>query len=814
MRLYAGPSKSFVKEASRDVIATRLKGAFFEHYRYHPPPSEVEAWRNSLRAMSQVIEEDELDDHAVVLEYQLPLTSRRLDCMVLGCDGKGNDGAVIVELKQWSGCDQLDGDLLVRTILGGAECDVLHPSAQVGQYQQYLEDLHTAFHEGDRPVQLASCSYLHNYHFGKPEPLLADKFADLVRSYPIFGADDPEILSEFLRALLGAGDGLRVLRRFDDGRYRPSKKLLDHVGKVIKGLPEYVLLDEQLVVFDKVRAIARNAVGKTVILVRGGPGTGKSVIAMNLLAELCREGRNAHYVTGSRAFTQTLRKVVGSRAGVQFKYFNSYTDAQPNSIDVAICDEAHRIRETSNNRFTPVRTRSRKPQIQELIDVSRVSVFFIDDRQVVRPDEVGSSDLIRECAAKNGCSLAEFHLEAQFRCAGSDGFVNWVNNTLGLERTANVLWNAAEEEFEFRIFDSPWALEAAIREKAALPKTLARLAAGFCWPWSHPNRDGTLANDVVIGDYARPWNAKPEARKHPRGIPRAVLWAHDPNGINQIGCVYTAQGFEFDYIGVIWGPDLVFDPDRSAWRGDPSKSHDRPVKRGGAAFIDLVKNTYRVLLSRGLKGCYVYFMDKSTERFIRSRLEGELRERAPLAAPDATAAAVGSEPFRRLRPDEVRPFENSVPLYDLQIAAGRFGDETLVDEMAQEDEVQRPEDFTWVELPREFRPGRGLFVARVVGESMNRRIPNGAWCLFRLTSKPTSRVRPIVARLEGQTDPETGRYTIKLCDSEKDFRDDESFETRKIILRPQSSDPAFQPIVLSPEGGKIIVVAELLAVLA
>ena len=202
---------------------------------------------------------------------------------------------------------------------------------------------------------------------------------------------------------------------------------------------------------------------------------------------------------------------------------------------------------------------------------------------------------------------------------GSAGFVNWINNTLGIERNANVLWDGSEN-FEFKIFPSPKALEDAIRARAAEGQT-ARVSAGFCWKWSEPRADGTLVEDVVIGDYKRPWDAKPGSKNLAPGIPSASLWATDPGGIDQIGCVYNIQGFELDYVGVIWGQDLLYRFDKNDWVGDRAKSADNVVKRSQAAFVDLVKNTYRVLLSRGMKGCYVHFMDKETEQFVRSRLD-------------------------------------------------------------------------------------------------------------------------------------------------------------------------------------------------
>lgn len=209
-------------------------------------------------------------------------------------------------------------------------------------------------------------------------------------------------------------------------------------------------------------------------------------------------------------------------------------------------------------------------------------------------------------------------MDAQFRCSGSDGFVNWVDNTLEIRRTANVLWKR-DDPYELRVMDSVEELEQAIRQKAE--NGSARLVAGFCWPWSQPNAEGDLVKDVRVGSWAMPWNAKAEAGRLGPGIPKSNFWASDPRGIEQVGCVYTAQGFEFDYVGIIFGLDLRYDWEKNTWVGDRSQSHDSVVKKSGDRFSDLVKNTYRVLFTRGIKGCYVHFLDEGTRKFFQSRME-------------------------------------------------------------------------------------------------------------------------------------------------------------------------------------------------
>lgn len=622
MRLYSGTTEQFVEDTTQNQIAEKMRNTFFQYFRYYPSQSEVSSWRNSLRSTSLILMSANLMDHGVILEYQLPLTSKRLDCMLCGKNDAMHEGAVIIELKQWESCHPSDGDNEVMTFLGGTEREVLHPSAQVGQYMTYLQDTHTAFYDSASPIFLSACAYLHNYAFRNGDPLLSEKFRSLIERYPLFSENDTSQMKAFLQENLSGGEGLEVLQKVEKSRYRPSKKLMDHVGNMIKGKPEYVLLDEQLVAYDKVLSWARQGYHdgkKRVLIIKGGPGTGKSLIAINLMADLSLRGYNAQYATGSRAFTETLRKIIGSRGSVQFNYFNSYMNAESNTIDVLIADESHRIRKNSYNRFTPKRDRRDIPQVEELIWASKVCVLLLDDDQIVRPGEIGSSDYIREHALRQGCEIFELELEAQFRCGGSDAFVNWINNTLGISRTANVIWEG-NENFDFRIVGSPEELEAMIFRRKEEGYS-SRMTAGFCWPWSKPRGDGTLEPDVQIGDYCRPWNARPEASRLANGIPKAVTWAHDDGGINQIGCVYTAQGFEFDYVGVIFGDDLRYDFETQRWEGHKECSYDSVVKKSGKRFTDLVKNTYRVLLTRGLAGCYVHFMDKDTETFFKSRME-------------------------------------------------------------------------------------------------------------------------------------------------------------------------------------------------
>jgi DUF2075 family protein len=622
VHLYSGSTAEFIGDATRSILASKLEERFQQHFRYRPSRSEVVSWQNSLGRMAQLLAAGDLNDNGIVVELQLPLTSRRLDCMITG-NGDFGPSAAIVELKQWDEVRTSPVDGCVEAFLGHDWRDLLHPSEQASRYQRYLLDTHSTFSEGS--VRLTSCAWLHNLVDGKASPLFDPRFATVLSLAPSFTGEQSSQLEGLLVETVGGGAGLDVLEEILRGRYRPHKRLLDHVARTVREEPSYVLLDEQQVAYAKVLGSVRSRGldgTPAVFLIRGGPGTGKSVIAVNLVGDLARLGYSVHHATGSKAFTETLKSVVGHRAGALFNYFNSYAQAGEGEIDVLVLDEAHRIRESSVNRFTKKDARSGLPQVDELIRAAHTSVFFIDDLQVVRPGEVGSSILIREAASRLGATLVEHELEAQFRCGGSDRYVRWVTNLLELDRTPDVLWDTTEE-FDLDVVDDPRELEALIRMRAAEGAT-ARLSAGYCWPWSDPENDGTLVRDVEIGDWAMPWNAKPDSKRLAPGIPKANRWASDPGGIEQVGCVYTAQGFEYDYAGVIWGRDLVWRA-REGWVGQPEFSRDgyvtRNLKSSQHPFVDLVKHTYRVLLTRGLKGCFLHIQDIETRNFVLSRIE-------------------------------------------------------------------------------------------------------------------------------------------------------------------------------------------------
>lgn len=615
MQLYVGTTTEFIDDAVQHRLAEVLSDRFYDYYGYRAV-SELQSWQNSLTAMALQLRHANMLDQGIVVEMELPLSSARLDCLIFGRDRTDRASAMLVELKQWSHVRPSDVDGFVLTFVGGKERDEAHPSLQALTYAEYLEGANEVY---DGAVALRPASFLHNMLPADATHLRSPQFAELLERAPMFIGRDADEFAAALNVVLGHGGGEAVMQAALSAPPKPSRKLLEHTAAMIAGEPRYTLLDEQLLAYRAVLAEVRRA-GRTktehsVVVVKGGPGTGKSVIALNLVGTLAQSGIDVRHATGSRAFTETLWRVVGSRAKPQFRYFNHFGEIQEAAIDVLICDEAHRIRKTSNHRYTPAHARSERLQVEELIRAAKVSVFFIDDLQAVRPDEIGSSALLRERAASIGARYRQIDLRNQFRCAGSDSYVQWIDQLLEIRKTGTFVL-PPDDPFEFEIMDTPAAVDERIREKLRDGQS-ARMVAGFCWKWSMPDSSGRLVDDVVVGDYRRPWNARPEATKLAQGIPKAPLWAWTAGGVDQVGCIYTAQGFEFDYVGVIFGNDLVIR--NGQWVGQPSVSRDPMKRTSGARFVDCVKNAYRVLMTRGLKGCFVTFLDEETRRFVAAR---------------------------------------------------------------------------------------------------------------------------------------------------------------------------------------------------
>lgn len=625
MLIYQNTTNAFIEDVRGNMIAEIISQTYLTRLGRRPSAGELTSFQNSLTRVRDLIELAGLYDSYIALEYEVPYNQSRIDCLLFGKDEDNKSNMVLIELKQWNSVRSLEDEgNFVETFTGQANRIVAHPSQQVKGYDNYLRNFVEEFNKVP-PIILFSCAYCHNYEKINNEGLFDPVYKKIIEDFPLYSREDTKALAKKLQSLLAIGEGFEVFNRFMLSPLRPIQKLLDNVSKIIKNEVVFSLLNEQLVaknlIWSKVRKFDKEK-SKSVIIVHGGPGTGKSIIALNVLAEAAKMGKYVWYGCKSKPFIEGLKNLVGTDAELLFSNLYRFlpTKVKENELDLLLIDEAHRIEKNSNHQYTKAIDRTDMPQIEQLIRSSKTSVFFIDDKQNVRFQEIGKSNLIKETAEKLNCKVFEVILETQFRCMGSNNYLLWLESVLGYTKEKKIL--KKDEVFDFRIFESPQEIYDTLKIKENEKKNSARIVAGFCWPWSKTlDKNGEFIKDVTIGDFTMPWETHDKISRIPKGYVKWYEWAYKPEGFKQVGCIYTAQGFEFDYVGVIIGNDLIYNGILDRLTGNIDATKDPTLRRSKENFEIHVKNIYRTLLTRGMKGCYVYFTNKDTENFFRSRIQ-------------------------------------------------------------------------------------------------------------------------------------------------------------------------------------------------
>ncbi|MBM4365390.1 MAG: DUF2075 domain-containing protein [Deltaproteobacteria bacterium] len=650
--LYRASVKQFVVDCRDDVIADNLARAFPGRGREEPSPEEKASWVHSLGTLASLLRTDpDLCTADVFVEFLMPLSGGRADVVLTGRDPLGRDTAVVLELKQWGRIET--SHLPEHVVMGGRVCQ--HPSVQVGGYVRRLRHFHSAFRQGDsEAVQLHGVAWLHNMPPGRSLDLLRDvaSFGPWCMDYRLFGRDDGHALLGYFRATLLPGPSTRATDKVAAGRHEPSPKLLDVLVRTIDSEHAWNLLDEQRRAYWEVRDAVQKAkvVGAdgppTVIIVRGGPGTGKSVLAIQLMADAARQEWKVIHATGSKAFQTVLQAQVGKGARERLKHifgarfltelpvrnlFATFAevaragDSNPGQIDLTVCDEAHRLW-THRKVVTPagtVKWQATESMVREVVRASRVTAFFLDDNQSVRAGEVGNSSLIEREAAAMGARVARVDLDQQFRCAGSTSYIHWVDQLAGYATGSDLSWRVGETpEYEFALEPDMPTMAARIRQKQALQQR-CRIVAGYCWRWSKPGASG-LPHDLVdkrFGGWSGAWIEKTGKDLAPEDH-QYYKWATQESHRDQIGSIYSAQGFEFDYVGVIWGEDLVWRTDKWVYQKERNKdgSFKRQLRAGGDPEA-MLSNVYRVLLTRGMRGTSLFVLDPETRAHVARALE-------------------------------------------------------------------------------------------------------------------------------------------------------------------------------------------------
>lgn len=628
MIIYEAQISEFLDDVSNEVIVDRLYNVYQEKIG-RTSKSEIRSWDHSLQRMSNVLRDRDIPkDAKAAIEFKIPNTGKRVDFIIAGNDGK-TDHAVIVELKQWETVEKnnrLDA-VVVETYLGGSKRLTTHPSYQAWSYASLIED----FNEEVRtaPIHLHPCAYLHNYFILENDPILDEHYAEHIEKAPIFRKGEMEQLRQFIKKYIKYGDKNDIIARIENGRIKPSKSLQDSMAAMLQGNPEFIMIDDQKVVYERILDYVTGCISenkKGVFIVKGGPGTGKSVLAINLLVQLIQNDYFAMYVTKNSAprdvYATKLKGTMKKKSiDNLFKGSGSFHAADKNEFDVLIVDEAHRLNEKSG-----LFNNLGENQVKELINSAKFSVFFIDEAQRVTLKDIGSVDLIKKYASELDVNVFEGELASQFRCDGSDGYIAWLDDVLGIRETANN--NDLGMEYDIRIFDSPNELRKIIKEKNAI-NNKARIVAGYCWEWISEGKNNRDVHDINIEehDFSISWNLGND------------IWAIAEESVDEAGCIHTCQGLEFDFVGVIIGDDLRFENGKVVTDYTKRAKTDQSIKgikkwmkedpvAATKAVDAIIRNTYRTLMTRGQKGCYVYCTDNELAKYFKSRLRKVYKERA------------------------------------------------------------------------------------------------------------------------------------------------------------------------------------------
>lgn len=621
MIVYSGIKREFLTAVEMDSIAIEIEENIYNKMHRKTTQSEFHSWENSLEYMYKVLNNNAIPENSgVAIEYNIPQTSKRVDFIISGYGEKQDANVVIIELKQWDKVETVEGqDALVETYTGGAIRKVVHPSYQAWSYATMIYDYNQNVQMEN--IVLHPCAYMHNYRKSKPEKLEQNQYKEYVEEAPIFARGEALKLRDFIKKMIKTGDDKQLLYDIDNGKIKPSKSLQNAIKSMIEGNQEFIMLDEQKVVYEEILKNAFKCMKdqkKRTVIVKGGPGTGKTVVAINLLARLTNGGLFAQYTSKNSAprnvYTKKLTGHKKSSISNMFKGAGTYVEAEANIVDVIICDEGHRL--TARTQLGPKIVGEN--QIKEIINAGLCSVFFIDERQRVTLSDIGAVSEIIKWADELDSEVQEMELVSQFRCNGSDGYLAWLDNVLEISDTAN--YDMKDIDYDIRIMDSPNEVRNLIIERNR-PRNQSRILAGYCWAWLKEGQNNSNVHDIKIGDFEMSWN-----------LGNTSTFAIDENSVNEIGCIHTSQGLEFDYAGVIIGDDMryenghiVTDFTKRAKTDQSLKGIKKMYKENPQLALkeadEIIKNTYRTLMTRGMKGCYVYCTDKNLAEYLKECLK-------------------------------------------------------------------------------------------------------------------------------------------------------------------------------------------------
>lgn len=617
-----------IEEFNQDVLDNNIVSSILQNIR--AGGSEQGAWQDAAIYMKNILEKANLPKNIEIgMELKIPTGGGRIDFLITGLDENLNKKLIIVELKRWSKVSKSHKDNLVNADDTRYGIDSVHPSYQAYTYKLNLEAYNTVIQSEN--INVESCSYLHNLRDDKD--IKASAYSDLLAKSPVFSAKDNDTLASFIKKHVCKAHQKMMLYDISNGVIKPSRMLIDSLQSELSNNSFFTLLGKQEVVFQNIIDIINNAYSdksKHVVIVRGGAGTGKSVIAIKLLNYFLKREKLAYYVTKNSSVRNVYSKILSGKKNAHLKTLfksaisiskgeqkvdhlgNKITIPIKDSYDCLIIDEAHRLPQRSKSGNILLG----KDLITEIIMATKkVAIFFIDEKQQVDIRDYATIQRITSIAKSFNSVVhnnENLQLISQFRVSGNDEYINFVDGFLYNKPIEYYI----NKDYDVKIFDDFKTWYESIMNKIELDNGKSRILSGDVFTWV--SKDQPNAFDIEIEGIHLQWN-------------KDASFAADETQKHRVGHIDTVQGLEFNYIGLIIGMDLRYSNQKGVYTDytthPKTAGHFRRHGRREPLLEDLetidmiIRNTYNVLLKRGIKGCYIYCEDKELSKHLKDLIK-------------------------------------------------------------------------------------------------------------------------------------------------------------------------------------------------
>lgn len=627
MTIYETTKKEFLENMKNQTVFEQLEKAYTEKLK-KPNYKLTNSWNGSFPYLYMVLEDERIPENCgISIEYVIPNIDKdkRIDFLITGYDNNKNRIIIPIETKQWSTVKHPANKIgFIETDFSSKKNNLsIHPSYQVWSYSHFLKEYNQAIQE--EKISIHPCVLMHNYKKSENN-LLEDNYKKYIEKAPIFYRNDLKKCSDFIANKICYGDDKKILHILEKGKITLSKILQNEVPDIMKYSNFATLIDEQQIVYETAMKMAKQSKKdnkKRTLIVKGGAGTGKTIVALKILIDLLKNPENNIKKIDFVSAVQTVSEVCKYKLKQSniykeylknFKTASQYFKCSNNEKDVVIVDEARRLREKSG-----FFSQDGENQIKEIILSSKFSIFFVDNLQKATLKDIGRTEEIKKHAKNSNSSITELELTSQFRCSGSSVYITWLENTLQLG-TPKELHD--KFDYDIKVVTTPQALQKQISKKNEKNNS-SRIVAGYCWDSVKGNRNDPDFCDIQIPEYnfQMSWN-----------LIGTKTWAIDENSIEQVGCVYTCSGLDFEYVGVIIGKDMIYkngkiqtDVGHRARTDNALKGIKTQLKKDYLPSYQLadevIKSTYRILMTRGQKGCIIFCQDKALSNYLKEEIK-------------------------------------------------------------------------------------------------------------------------------------------------------------------------------------------------